>query len=87
MHAAVSVLRHPPADHSEQPTQNTNYTHTESLNEEPLTKKIILYRIIVRMAARQLASVECSLQPLDFAFHPSKQILAAGIVDGTVECM
>lgn len=37
------------------------------------------------MAARQLQSVECSLQPLDFAFHPSNEILAAGLVDGTVE--
>ena len=33
-----------------------------------------------------LASVECSDQPLDFCFHPSKStILAAGLVDGTVE--
>eukprot|EP00979_Chaetoceros_neogracilis_P014083 scaffold4425_cov281-Chaetoceros_neogracile.AAC.4 len=37
------------------------------------------------MAARQLESVECSLQPLDLAFHPTKEILAAGLVDGTVE--
>jgi hypothetical protein len=37
------------------------------------------------MAARQLESVDCSLQPLDFAFHPTKEILAAGLVDGTVE--
>lgn len=37
------------------------------------------------MAARQLESIECSLQPMDIAFHPTKQILSAGLVDGTVE--
>jgi len=38
------------------------------------------------MAARVLESIECSVQPLDFAFHPTKDILAAALVDGTVEC-
>jgi len=37
------------------------------------------------MATRVLDPVECSAQPLDIAFHPSKEILAAGLVDGTVE--
>ncbi len=38
------------------------------------------------MAARSLDPIECSVQPLDIAFHPTKDILAAGLVDGTVEC-
>eukprot|EP00551_Chaetoceros_affinis_P010544 CAMPEP_0203667106 /NCGR_PEP_ID=MMETSP0090-20130426/4002_1 /ASSEMBLY_ACC=CAM_ASM_001088 /TAXON_ID=426623 /ORGANISM="Chaetoceros affinis, Strain CCMP159" /LENGTH=496 /DNA_ID=CAMNT_0050531165 /DNA_START=23 /DNA_END=1513 /DNA_ORIENTATION=+ len=37
------------------------------------------------MAAQALESIECSLQPLDLAFHPTKNILAAALVDGTVE--
>ena len=38
------------------------------------------------MAGRVLDPVECSLQPLDLAFHPTDKILAVGLVDGTVEC-
>ena len=38
------------------------------------------------MAGRVLDPVECSLQPLDLAFHPTDEILAVGLVDGTVEC-
>ncbi len=38
------------------------------------------------MAAQVLEPIECSVQPLDVAFHPTKTILAAGLVDGTVEC-
>ena len=38
------------------------------------------------MAAQALEPIDCSVQPLDFAFHPSKDILAAALVDGTVEC-
>ncbi len=38
------------------------------------------------MAARALDAIECSVQPLDFAFHPSKDIIATALVDGTVEC-
>ena len=38
------------------------------------------------MAARALDAIECSVQPLDFAFHPSRDIIATGLVDGTIEC-
>lgn len=38
------------------------------------------------MAAPLLQPIDCSVQPLDLAFHPSKDILAAALVDGTVEC-
>lgn len=38
------------------------------------------------MAARPLDPIECSVQPLDLAFHPSKEILAVALIDGTVEC-
>ena len=38
------------------------------------------------MAAEILKPIECSAQPLDLAFHPTKDILAAALVDGTVEC-
>ena len=38
------------------------------------------------MAAQILQPIECSVQPLDVAFHPSQDILAAALVDGTVEC-
>ena len=30
-------------------------------------------------------AVECSAQPLGIAFHPSRDIIAAGLVDGTIE--
>lgn len=32
-------------------------------------------------------AVECSTQPLGISFHPSRDIIAAGLVDGTIECM
>ncbi|KAL7444517.1 hypothetical protein ACHAXH_008376 [Discostella pseudostelligera] len=32
-----------------------------------------------------LKPIECSSQPLSISFHPSKDIVAAGLVDGTVE--
>ena len=35
--------------------------------------------------ATPLPSIECSAQPLSISFHPSKDIVAAGLVDGTVE--
>ena len=35
--------------------------------------------------ARQLKSVECSAQPLCISFHPFRDVVAAGLVDGTVE--
>lgn len=35
--------------------------------------------------ATPLKPIECSAQPLSIAFHPVKDILAAGLVDGTVE--
>mmetsp|Transcript_29537 Transcript_29537/g.62663 ORF Transcript_29537/g.62663 Transcript_29537/m.62663 type:complete len:546 (-) Transcript_29537:67-1704(-) len=35
--------------------------------------------------ATALKPIECSAQPLSFSFHPVKNILAAGLVDGTVE--
>ena len=38
------------------------------------------------MAARVLKPIECSVQPLDLAFHPTKDIVAVALVDGTVEC-
>lgn len=37
------------------------------------------------MAAKSLESIDCSIQPLDFSFHPTIDIVAAGLVDGTVE--
>lgn len=37
------------------------------------------------MAARVLKPIECSVQPLDLAFHPTKDIVAVALVDGTVE--
>jgi len=37
------------------------------------------------MAAEALTPIDCSDQPLDIAFHPSRDILAAALVDGTVE--
>lgn len=30
--------------------------------------------------------IECSSQPLGISFHPSKNIVAASLTDGTVEC-
>lgn len=38
------------------------------------------------MAARKLDPIDCSDQPLDIAFHPSKPLMVAGLVDGTIEC-
>lgn len=38
------------------------------------------------MAANILQPIECSAQPLDISFHPSQDIVAAALVDGTVEC-
>ena len=35
--------------------------------------------------ATSLKPIECSAQPLSISFHPSKDIVAAGLVDGTVE--
>lgn len=35
--------------------------------------------------ARQLKSIECSAQPLCFSFHPFRDVVAAGLADGTVE--
>ena len=35
--------------------------------------------------ATPLKPIECSAQPLCFSFHPHKDIVAAGLVDGTVE--
>jgi hypothetical protein len=35
--------------------------------------------------ARQLRSIECSAQPLCMSFHPLRDVVAAGLVDGTVE--
>ena len=35
--------------------------------------------------ARQLKSIECSAQPLCISFHPFRDVVAAGLVDGTVE--
>ncbi|KAL3788226.1 hypothetical protein HJC23_004693 [Cyclotella cryptica] len=35
--------------------------------------------------ARQLKSIECSAQPLCMSFHPFRDVVAAGLVDGTVE--
>jgi hypothetical protein len=38
------------------------------------------------MTTNFLDSIECSAQPLDFSFHPTREnLLAAGLVDGTVE--
>ena len=31
-------------------------------------------------------AVECSAQPMGLSFHPSRDILASGLVDGTIEC-
>ena len=38
------------------------------------------------MAAQILKPIDCSVQPLDISFHPSKHVVAAALVDGTVEC-
>ena len=35
--------------------------------------------------ATPLKPIECSAQPLCFSFHPTKDIVAAGLVDGTIE--
>jgi len=35
--------------------------------------------------ATPLRPIECSAQPLCFSFHPQKDIVAAGLVDGTLE--
>lgn len=35
--------------------------------------------------ATPLRPIECSVQPLCMAFHPTRNIVAAGLVDGTVE--
>ena len=35
--------------------------------------------------ATALKPIECSAQPLSISFHPTKDIVAAGLVDGTVE--
>ena len=35
--------------------------------------------------ATPLPSIECSAQPLSISFHPYKEIVAAGLVDGTIE--
>mmetsp|Transcript_30898 Transcript_30898/g.55990 ORF Transcript_30898/g.55990 Transcript_30898/m.55990 type:complete len:559 (-) Transcript_30898:68-1744(-) len=35
--------------------------------------------------ATALKPIECSAQPLSISFHPVKDILAAGLVDGTIE--
>lgn len=35
--------------------------------------------------ATPLPSIECSAQPLSISFHPTKDIVAAGLVDGTIE--
>ena len=35
--------------------------------------------------ATPLKPIECSAQPLCLSFHPAKDIVAAGLVDGTVE--
>ena len=35
--------------------------------------------------ATPLRPIECSAQPLSFSFHPSRDLVAAGLCDGTVE--
>jgi hypothetical protein len=35
--------------------------------------------------ATPLIPVECSAQPLCISFHPYRDIVAAGLIDGTVE--
>ena len=54
--------------------------------QKELLFQIRFYRIQPTMAARKLDPIDCSDQPLDIAFHPSKPLMAAGLVDGTIEC-
>ena len=37
------------------------------------------------MAADRAKPIECSAQPMGLSFHPARRIVAAGLVDGTVE--
>ena len=37
------------------------------------------------MAAQSFEPIDCSIQPLNFSFHPKIDIAAAALVDGTVE--
>jgi len=41
--------------------------------------------VIANIMATPLPSIECSAQPLSISFHPYKEIVAAGLVDGTIE--
>jgi len=47
----------------------------------------LCYCVLLRgeTMATPLPSIECSAQPLSISFHPHKEIVAAGLVDGTIE--
>jgi hypothetical protein len=54
-------------------------------NDRPRQLKSTL-NIIITNSYEMVLTVECSDQPLDLAFHPSNpNLLAAGLVDGTIE--
>lgn len=49
--------------------------------------ELIQQKIAMTMASPK-RKIDCSAQPLDFSFHSENpNILAAGLVDGTVESM
>ena len=56
---------------------------------EEQRKEVLCYCVLIyverRTMATPLPSIECSAQPLSISFHPYKEIVAAGLVDGTIE--